>query len=289
MSPRRLEAEHGLPRLRGSDLRSRAASPGSAIAPPDTTPGKNTAFERRPHLSGLLTTGASAPARPATSRTSSPRSSRATSTRTSASGRWTSSSPASTCRRRRARPGRHRRPRRRAALAPTAKHVPVDRRLLAAGRIWPPRSTAPADEQKTGVADGDVVRSCRVPLYGRWHAFVERVAPFAEQPHLDQRAEHRSALPRRRPAWARKVIQKNQESYMKLAWEQIGDVLVAEPQDRLPPGFGQGVGRAVRQELSPLATERALAVAAPVMTQGAGQPDHRATRWSSGAACRGRR
>ena len=70
------------------------------------------------------------------------------------------------------------------------------------------------------------------PLYGRWHAAVDRLLTRADGTPLpnDRNWIHELNLdPRFRVAggFGTRVIQKNQEEYMNIAWQQVGDVLKA--------------------------------------------------------------
>lgn len=64
------------------------------------------------------------------------------------------------------------------------------------------------------------------PLYGRWHALVKRLSRtptdnnWINEMNLDTRA-------RAAAGFGTRVIQKNQEAYMRAAWQQIGDVITA--------------------------------------------------------------
>lgn len=75
------------------------------------------------------------------------------------------------------------------------------------------------------------------PIYGRWHAMVERVYKDRNGNRIDQNYNWLNELnldPRFRvPAhFGTRVVQDNQENYMEAAWEQIGDVLTANRQIR---------------------------------------------------------
>ena len=75
------------------------------------------------------------------------------------------------------------------------------------------------------------------PIYGRWHAMVERVYQDRTGTHIDNDYNWVNELnldPRFRvPAhFGTRVVQGNQEDYMKAAWEQIGEVLKANRQIR---------------------------------------------------------
>ena len=84
---------------------------------------------------------------------------------------------------------------------------------------------APADLVATGAVGSDDPLIAP-PLYGRWHALVERLdtAPAARN-----WVNEASGDPRYRAAagMGTLVVQTNQEGYMKLAWQQIGEVLAA--------------------------------------------------------------
>jgi hypothetical protein len=78
------------------------------------------------------------------------------------------------------------------------------------------------------------------PIYGKWHAMVERVYKDRDGNRIDNQYNWLSELnldPRFRvPAhFGTLIVQDNQEDYMQAAWEQIGDVLAANRQIR----FGQ--------------------------------------------------
>ena len=84
---------------------------------------------------------------------------------------------------------------------------------------------APADLVATGAVGSDDPLIAP-PLYGRWHALVERIdtAPAARNWVNEANGD-----PRYRAAagMGALVVQTNQEGYMKLAWQQIGEVLAA--------------------------------------------------------------
>ncbi len=76
------------------------------------------------------------------------------------------------------------------------------------------------------------------PLYGRWHAAVERLLTAADGTSLPNNRNwiHELNLdPRFRvPAgFGTRVIQKHQEEYMNVAWQQIGDVAGGQSPDPL--------------------------------------------------------
>jgi hypothetical protein len=78
------------------------------------------------------------------------------------------------------------------------------------------------------------------PIYGKWHAMVERVYVNREGDRIDHDYNWLNELnldPRFRvPAhFGTRVVQENQENYMEAAWEQVGDVLKGNKKIR----FGQ--------------------------------------------------
>jgi hypothetical protein len=78
------------------------------------------------------------------------------------------------------------------------------------------------------------------PIYGKWHAMVERVYQDRDGNRIDNNYNWLNELnldPRFRvPAhFGTLIVQDNQEDYMQAAWEQIGEVLAANRQIR----FGQ--------------------------------------------------
>jgi hypothetical protein len=154
-------------------------------------------------------------------------------------------------------------------LAPTAEPIPV------APACNFPANVAelvnlPAEAQATGVADGeDPIVS--VPLYGRWHALVDRVRPFAEHRNwineLNTDPRYRAVA-----GMGTRVIQDNQESYMQLAWEQIGDILGMNRKISFLQMSVKASDALYAKSLVPLATEQALAVTASVMRKVLGSP-----------------
>jgi hypothetical protein len=75
------------------------------------------------------------------------------------------------------------------------------------------------------------------PIYGKWHAMVERVYQDRAGTRIDNNYNWLSELnldPRYRVAahFGTRVVQENQEDYMEAAWEQIGDVLKVNTQVR---------------------------------------------------------
>ncbi len=75
------------------------------------------------------------------------------------------------------------------------------------------------------------------PLYGRWHAQVQRLAAADADPAKRHWVEELNLDPRHRVAagFGTHIVQQNQESYMEAAWQQVGKVLEANQKIR----FGQ--------------------------------------------------
>ena len=119
------------------------------------------------------------------------------------------------------------------------------------------------------------------PIYGKWHAMVERVYIDRSGTRIDHNYNWLNELnldPRFRvPAhFGTRVVQENQEGYMEAAWEQIGEVLNANKKIR----YGQ-VGIAATTALynkhfiseSPVVSAKTMIFTAPlqkrVMFEGA--------------------
>lgn len=84
------------------------------------------------------------------------------------------------------------------------------------------------DDYKAKEPTGDPVITS--PLYGRWHAAIERMLferDGTKSPNDHNWLHELNLDPRYRVAagFGTKVVQKNQEDYMQACWEQIGDVL----------------------------------------------------------------
>jgi hypothetical protein len=125
--------------------------------------------------------------------------------------------------------------------------------------------------------DGDPDPVITSPLYGRWHALVDRLlkaADGADLPNPRNWVHELNLDPRFRTAagLGTKVVQQNQEEYMNAAWEQVGDVLAANNQLKLGE-FSLHVSHFVYQKgLLTLSTPKVLVMTAPVqrrvVTQG---------------------
>ena len=126
------------------------------------------------------------------------------------------------------------------------------------------------------------------PLYGRWHALVQRLLRDREDDPItpDRNWVHTLNLdPRHRVAagFGTSVVQKNQEDYMLAAWEQIGDVLEANRRIRFAQLAREASAIWYHRHLRPLAEtrpERAFALTAPlhshVVTRGLTVQAHQA-------------
>ena len=154
-------------------------------------------------------------------------------------------------------------------LAPTTEHIPV-----ASGSNLPSNLAAevnlPADMQATG-ATGPEDPLISAPLYGRWHALVERVQPFTEHRNW---INELNTDPRFRAVagMGTKVIQENQEDYMKLAWQQIGDIISLNRKISFLQLAVKANDALYARNLVSLPVEQATAITATVMRKVMGSP-----------------
>ena len=125
--------------------------------------------------------------------------------------------------------------------------------------------------------DGDPDPVITSPLYGRWHALVNRVllAPDGTTLPNDQNWIHRLNLdPRFRVAagFGTEVIQENDEQYMNAAWQQVGDVITANNRIRMAQLAQAASFSWYQRHVVSLTSERVLLLTAPVhlrvMSQG---------------------
>jgi hypothetical protein len=147
-------------------------------------------------------------------------------------------------------------------LAPTSKPIPLD-----AGCNLPTELAAKANEQAdiqvTGAAEsGDPLIS--IPLYGRWHALVDRVQTYTDHRNW---IDELNTDPRYRAVagMATKVIQTNQEDYMRLAWQQIGDIVSMNRKIHLLQMSAKASEALYTKNLVSLSVESAFALIAPVL------------------------
>ena len=125
-----------------------------------------------------------------------------------------------------------------------------------------PLLNAPAEVRASG-SDDPVVAP---PIYGCWHAQVDQVsaapteAGWVNSLNLDPRYRAAAGLGAR-------VIRDNQERYMRIAWEQIGDVLALNHAIRRAQLATKAAAAAYAKSLAPLPPERAMTLAAPVFAK----------------------
>lgn len=107
------------------------------------------------------------------------------------------------------------------------------------------------------------------PMYGRWHALATRLLFDRDGnplPNLHNWVHELNLDPRWRVAAAigTEVIQRNQERYMKAAWEQVGDVLAANALLRQMQLARLAGTAAYQKHLVPLDPARRLQLTSPV-------------------------
>lgn len=153
-----------------------------------------------------------------------------------------------------------------ALKAPTMTPKPLDPqsrfREEAAKKV-----NAPADAQAAG-EDDPVVSPA---LYGGWHALVDRVDPdgagtWINDVNLDPRYRAAAGLGAR-------VIQARQEEYMKLAWEQVGEVIAANRRATFFRFAQKAAERSFAKNFAPLPQEGFLSLTAPVFSRVLGSPE----------------
>jgi hypothetical protein len=138
-------------------------------------------------------------------------------------------------------------------------------------------AAVPPDQANSDSGLGEAVESdpdplITAPLYGRWHALVQRLLRDREGDPItpDRNWVHELNLdPRHRvtAGFGTSVVQTNQEDYMLAAWEQIGDVLEANRRIRLAQFAREASAVWYHRHLRPLAAERpgrAFALTAPL-------------------------
>jgi hypothetical protein len=154
-------------------------------------------------------------------------------------------------------------------LAPTSKPIPLDPACNLPAELAA-KVNEPADFQVTGAAaTGDPLIG--VPLYGRWHALVDRVQTFAEHRNW---IDELNTDPRYRAVAGigTKVVQTNQENYMRLAWQQIGDIVTVNRKIHLLQMSAKASEALYAKSLASLSPETALSLAAPVLRKVMGSP-----------------
>lgn len=152
-----------------------------------------------------------------------------------------------------------------ALKAPTMEAKPLDPRSQfrekAAELV-----NAPAVAQAAGEDDPLIAP----PLYGGWHALVDRVDPVAigtwvDDLSLDPRARAAAGLGAR-------VIRARQEDYMKLAWQQVGEVLAANRRAAFFRFAMRAAEKSFDKSIAALPPERFLTLTAPVFKRVLGSP-----------------
>ncbi|GAB4042323.1 hypothetical protein [Spirosoma litoris] len=101
------------------------------------------------------------------------------------------------------------------------------------------------------------------PLYGKWHSLISRLSldPDAQNwvHELNQDPRYRAPA-----GMGTLVVQKNQEDYMRKAWQQIGDVLSANQKIRFTQLAMLTSARLHQKHIAPLDDNLRLAVTSPV-------------------------
>lgn len=128
----------------------------------------------------------------------------------------------------------------------------------------------PDDYQQANPDEDPIVTP---PIYGRWHALINRLKVEADATDPDNPYNrsnkwiHELNLdPRHRtPAgFGTRVVQKGQEELMNQAWQQIGEVLEANRRIRLTQLAKESSNKIYGKHLKPLKPAQALAFTAPV-------------------------
>ena len=113
------------------------------------------------------------------------------------------------------------------------------------------------------------------PIYGRWHAMIERMLEDRDRNAIHNSYNWITELnldPRYRvPAhFGTRVVQQNQEEYMNAAWEQVGDVLKANKRIRFAQ-FAQAAAAIYHKKhlvsLAAANPAKAFMITAPVQTR----------------------
>ena len=124
----------------------------------------------------------------------------------------------------------------------------------------------PAEAQQGGSSDPVVAP----PLMGGWHVLLDRVDPAARPawPHelnLDPR-------PRAAGGLGARVVRSGQERYMRLAWEQVGEILLANRKATSLRFAQEAIHRSFVRNVAPLKPEAVLALTAPMFARVRGSP-----------------
>jgi hypothetical protein len=151
-----------------------------------------------------------------------------------------------------------------ALLAPTTV-----RKGLTPGSDFVPQVAPVLNKPADGRAAGEPDPVVAPPIYGCWHARVERVtAPasgWVNELNLDPR--HRAAA-----GLGARVIRKHQEEYMRLAWAGIGEVITINHRIRRAQLSVKASATAYARTVAALPAARATALIAPVFGKVLGSP-----------------
>ena len=133
-----------------------------------------------------------------------------------------------------------------------------------------PILNAPEEARVNGNSDPLVAP----PIYGCWHAAINRVTIGSHDPgwidglNLDPRYRAAAGLGAR-------VIRANQEKYMRIAWQQIGDVLTVNHKIRRAQLASKAAAAQYIEVLRDLAAGKYSGARGPNLQQGDGQSDRR--------------
>jgi hypothetical protein len=147
-----------------------------------------------------------------------------------------------------------------ALLAPTTV-----RKGLVAGNNFASQLAALLNAPAAARAGGTVDPLVAPPIYGCWHAQVEQVnaayaSGWVNALNLDPRYRAAAGIGAR-------VIRDNQEKYVRIAWEQIGDVITANHKIRLAQLATKAASAAYIKSFAPLPQDRAVVLAAPTFSK----------------------
>jgi hypothetical protein len=155
-----------------------------------------------------------------------------------------------------------------ALLSPFSEPKPLDAASNFPAEIEKQVNLA-AEAVQTGVGAGDPYVTA--PLYGRWHAMVERISTAPENRTW---VNELNGDPRFRAVagMGTLVVQKNQEEYMRLAWQQVGDVLALNRKVHFVQMALQASHTCYLKHLVAMPDAKGLAVMSPVLAKVMGSP-----------------
>jgi hypothetical protein len=148
-----------------------------------------------------------------------------------------------------------------ALLAPTTVRKP-----LVDGSDFSPQVAAILNAPEDARADGSSDPLVAPPIYGCWHAFTSRVTAGSSEPgwidglNLDPRYRAAAGLGAR-------VVRTNQEKYMRIAWEQIGDIITVNHKIRRAQLVSKAAAAQYAKSFATLLPENILALAAPTFSK----------------------